>query len=191
MLAAICAPAVAQRHEIGLTLGRLVDQTRSAASGRLELGTGTALQANYGYRLAGGAGAALFGEVHFLANPQRVISTSLGAATRDIASLYVTPGIRLKLLPAWKVSPWVAFGGGYAQYEHSTTRVDGRPNEAPRRTHRGALSFGGGVDVKVLPFLSLRGEVRDFYSGSPDFNVAKPGGGQHNVVLGGGFVLRF
>jgi hypothetical protein len=39
--------------------------------------------------------------------------------------------------------------------------------------------------------LALRLEARDFYSGSPSFNVAGISGGQHNQVAGGGFVLRF
>jgi hypothetical protein len=42
--------AVAQRHELGLTLGRLGRSTRSSAAGDLQLSSGVGLQANYGYR---------------------------------------------------------------------------------------------------------------------------------------------
>ena len=57
-------------------------------------------------------------------------------------------------------------------------------------------SFGAGVDVRtpirVLFPISLRGEVRDYYSVSnPRFGTAVQGGGQHNVVASGGFVLSF
>ena len=39
--------------------------------------------------------------------------------------------------------------------------------------------------------LVLRGEVRDFFTGQPRLNIARSGGGQHNVIVSGGIVLRF
>ena len=67
----------------------------------------------------------------------------------------------------------------------------GNPNPAPRFTHGTTLDFGGGVDVKLWRFVGLRAEARDFYSGNPSFNVEPSSSRQHNVVVGGGFVLRF
>ena len=63
-------------------------------------------------------------------------------------------------------------------------------NPAPRQLARGVFTYGGGIDVPVWRFVALRGEVRDFYSGSPAFN-ALVSGGQHNLVAGAGIVLRF
>jgi hypothetical protein len=37
----------------------------------------------------------------------------------------------------------------------------------------------------------LRGEVRDFYTGQPRLNIVRSESGQHNVIVSGGFVLRF
>ena len=51
--------------------------------------------------------------------------------------------------------------------------------------------FGGAVDVPVWRWLGVRLEARDFYTGNPSFNAIVNSGGQHNVVLGGGFVLSF
>jgi len=42
----------------------------------------------------------------------------------------------------------------------------------------------------VWRFLALRGEVRDFYTGTPDYNL-RITGRQHNVVAGAGLVLRW
>ena len=130
------------------------------------------------------------GEVHFLANPQRTV-TSLPTATRDVASLFLTPGIRVKFLPDARISPYATIGGGLGVYEHSTTLINGRPNPAPRIVNRGTFTFGGGVDFKVKSWLALRGEVRDFYSGIPVYNVPSVSGRQHNIVVSGGFVIRF
>ncbi len=182
--------ALAQRHEIGFTLGAISGVDRSASSGQVGLGTGIALQANYGYRIFGSRNTALFGEVHFLANPLRDITSRDGRASRDVATLFVLPGLRVKFLPARSFSPYVAVGGGYALYEQSLTQIDGSPNPAPRNTHRAVLGFGGGADFPVWRFVGGRMEIRDFYTGNPSFNIPVSGGGQHNVVAGGGVVLH-
>jgi hypothetical protein len=80
---------------------------------------------------------------------------------------------------------------GYAVYEQGVLQIDGRPNPAPRDIHRGAFDFGAGVDTSLWRWIGLRGEVRDFYTGSPAYNLPGLGGGQHNVVAGGGFVLKW
>ena len=183
--------ALAQKQEIGLTLGGLFPQDRGAVSNAVRLGGGTALQANYGYRFFGGHAAALYGEVHFLANPQRGITSANGAASRDVATIYVTPGIRVKFATGTALSPYVAVGGGYAAYQQSLLTIGGAHNSASRDLNRGAFAFGGGVDTKLWRWISLRGEIRDFYSGTPAYNLSGLGGGQHNVVAGGGFVLMW
>ena len=191
MILCFSGPLFAQQHELGLTLGGLLSQTRGDAATRLTLGGGIALQANYGYRLLGGEKLAMYGEVHFLANPLRDIASANRRATRDVATLYVTPGVRVKMFPRSRVSPYFALGGGYALYEQSTKLIDGAVNTAPRFLNRGALDFGGGVDVHFWRFVALRGEVRNFFTGSPAYNTPSIAGGQHNVVAGGGIVLRF
>jgi hypothetical protein len=180
----------APKNELAFGLGGIPALSRSDSI-RLEAGPGVAFQVNYGRRFLSGRKAALYGEVDFVANPLRDVSTSVSSATHDFASLYITPGIRVKLLPGSRLSPYVAVGGGYADYEQSTTRIDGIPNTAPRELARGAFDFGAGFDVKAWRFLALRGEARDFYSGSPNYNLASLSGGQHNVVATGAFVLRW
>lgn len=184
-------PEFGQKQEVGLTLGSLLSQSKDLTGGKVESGSGMALQANYGLRVTGGDKAALYFETHFLASPQRKVTSAVATASTDYASLYITPGARIKFAPNGRISPWAAIGGGYAQYENSELNAAGRPNGAPRREHHGTLAFGGGVDVKVLRWLSLRGEIRDFYGTGPDYGVPGSPSKRHNVVIGGGFVLRF
>jgi opacity protein-like surface antigen len=175
------------RHEIGLTLGRVTPTDRNM----LRLGAGTALQANYGHRIWQGDTAAVYAEVHFLGNPQRLVTAPNQTLTRDVATIFLTPGVRVKFRPLDTVSPYVVGGGGYAVFEQSLNRLDGQPNGAPRTIGRGSFMFGGGVDVKLWQFIAVRAEARDFYSGSPAYNTSALAGGQHNVTIGGGVVLRF
>lgn len=179
------------KHEIGLTLGGLLSQQKTGGTTRLDLGPGVALQANYGYRLLGGPKATLYGEVHLLANPQRQVTSASQTLTRDVATLFLTPGLRLKFHPGGAIAPYVVAGGGWALYEQSTTTLAGSPNPAPRTLSHGAFDYGGGVDFKFWRFVGLRAEIRDFYAGAPAYNSPAFKGGQHNVVAGGGLVLKF
>jgi hypothetical protein len=192
---AVSAASLAQenttpKNELALGLGGLPSVTRSD-SPNLNLGPGVALQVNYARRVFDGEKVALYGEINFLASPLRDVSTGVTSATANVASLYVTPGIRLKVLPRSRVSPWAAIGGGYGDYEQSTTQLNGSPNSASRELSRGVFDFGAGVDVKVWRWIAFRGEARDFFSGSPAYNVPSIAGGQNNVVALGAVVLRW
>ena len=185
------AQEVAPKHEIGLTLGGLLGAQRNGGTTRLDLGSGVALQANYGYRFLGNDTAALYGEVHFLASALREVSSTDRTLTRDAATIFLTPGLRVKFFPNRSVAPYLAVGAGWAVYEQSTTTLNGSPNPASRLVNHAALDYGGGVDVKFWRFVGLRGEIRDFYAGGPSYNTTAIRGGQHNVVAGGGLVLKF
>jgi hypothetical protein len=112
----------------------------------------------------------------------------LSKTTVNTSAVFVTPALRLKILPSAPVSPWASIGGGWARFS----------SELAPTTNRGALEFGGGLDFKTgLPLLGFRAEVRDFVTGDPDFgfvNVLSQTNGvlhRHNVMVGGGIVLRF
>jgi opacity protein-like surface antigen len=178
-------------NELGFTLGGIPSLSRSTSQQSLNPGAGTAFGVNYGRRIVSGNKLALYGEVDFLASPLRDVSSNISSATRNFASLYVTPGVRLKFFPTSAISPYVVVGGGYGDYEQSTTRLDGQPNPASRQLARGVFDFGAGVDVHVWRWVALRGEARDFYTGSPAYNLASISGGQNNVAISGGFVVRW
>ena len=191
-MAALCfaQEESAGKNELALGLGGIPALSRSSAPS-LAAGSGLALQVNYGRHFLRLRKVAIMGEVNFLASPSRDVSSSVATATRDFASLYLTPGIRVKLFPTSRFSPYAAVGGGYADYEQSTTRIDGRPNLVSREIARGIFDFGAGVDVKVWRFIALRSEARDYFTGSPIYGISTISGGQHNVVATGGIVLRW
>jgi opacity protein-like surface antigen len=188
--AALCLAQedTAHKNELAFGLGGIPALSRSN-SPSLDAGSGVAFQANYGRRFLRANKWALYGEINFIASPLREVFSSVTTATHDFASLYVTPGIRVNLRPASRISPYGVIGGGYADYEQSFTRLDGQRNQASRELARGVFDFGAGVDVRIWRFVALRGEARDFYTGAPNYNVQSISGGQHNVVVTGAFVL--
>ena len=73
--------------------------------------------------------------------------------------MFVTPALRVKFAPGFPVSPWASIGGGWAHY-----------NLTGISTNKGALQFGGGVDINTgIPLLGFRAEVRDFVTDQPAF----------------------
>jgi hypothetical protein len=184
------------KNEFGLLLGATFTPTRtlSGQAAAVEFGSGLVFQATYARQLRNFHATALFFELPFVASPLVDLSSSNLSVPSNYAFLFVTPGLRLKVLPHSVVTPWVSLGGGYGFFEESKQRQDG--TAIPRiNAGRGSLQFGGGVDfrtpVKLLFPIGVRAEVRDFYSGVPDFRTTAPGGLQHNLIISGGLVVRF
>ena len=182
-------PASAQtRVDVGLLLGSTATSDEGTV---LQFDRATTYQATFAWRVWRRQSVAVAAEVPFLASPKFEVATPGRSLPKEYASLYLTPGVRVTLLPDRVVSVFGAAGAGYARYSESKLRVDGSPNPAQRDTNTNAFQFGGGVDVRVLRRLGVRAEVRDLCTGARTFSIATPGGRVHNVVGSGGFVLRF
>jgi hypothetical protein len=69
--------------------------------------------------------------------------------------------------------------------------LNGQPNPASRQVARGVFDFGAGLDLRIFKWVALRGEARDYFTGAPAYNLAGITGGQHNLQISGGFVLRW
>src|SRR4030095_12082665 len=124
----------------------------------LQFGTGFTFQGYYARRLADLKLLGVYLEFPVVVTPHTEVLSGNPLAPDRYSSLFITPGLKLKLIPGFPVSPWVAVGGGYARFESGDRLNNGQPNPAERTANRGALDFGGGVDLKVFPYLSLRGE---------------------------------
>src|SRR3954447_11326009 len=119
----ICVGAAySQTRELGVMLGRISGPTRSATDGRpLDLSSGLALEVNFGYRVARTGRLAWLAELHGLANSLREIHSPISAATRDVATAYITPGLRVKYLAARHFSPYGAIAADTLSMNRATT----------------------------------------------------------------------
>jgi hypothetical protein len=109
------------------------------------------------------------------------------------AYVFLTPHVRVKFNPDGRLSPWLLVGGGYARFLEKKPTAE--PSFVPG-TNTGTLVFGGGVDTRTVLHVfrvpvGFRVEVRDFYSGSPDYNQQVRGSLQNNVVFTGGLLIKF
>jgi len=190
--AIIPAPAHGQNQELTFSLGGIPGQARNfqGSAGTAQISADRSFGINYGHRLLDAKIAALYGEIEFVAIPNRSVTAATATVPQSYASLYLTPGLRLKFFPTSRLSPWGAIGGGYALYQQSAKFSDGQ-NDTNKFLNRGVFDYGGGLDFRLFRFIGLRGEVRDFLSGNPGLNVALNSGTQHNIVASGGVILRY
>jgi hypothetical protein len=82
-------------------------------------------------------------------------------------------------------------GGGFGYFNENAALESGAANPGKTGTTTGVFQIGGGLDVKLLSRLSLRGEVRDFFSGVPQLNVDIGKSRQHNFFVGAGVIFHF
>ena len=172
-LAAVAARA--QSTDLGLTLGGnfVSNQTFSVDKSWV-------IEGSLAHRLFGTGGTGLYGELPIAAafnNAPKTVGTVLAF---HYSSVFVTPGVKLRIgTPV--VSPYFVVGAGFAHFS-GPTALGSETNAA--------VSYGGGVDVNILPHIGFRGELRDFNSGLPKFGFSGSGR-QHNVFLTGGVFVSF
>jgi hypothetical protein len=142
-----------------------------------------------GVRLLNAHVASLYAELPVAGIPsQDVTLAGIAHPADQLGTVFIAPGLRLKLASFAPISPWVSVGGGWAHYSLSDARVT---------QNTAVLQYGGGLDFKTgLPLLGFRAEVRDFVTETPSFGfgnffTTQSGLHHHNVLAGGGLVLRF
>jgi len=86
--------------------------------------------------------------------------------------------------------PGVSIGGGVGRFSPSSQLEFGGKNPNGGST-TGVFQLGIGLDVRLWRSLKLRGEVRDFWSGTPNLGVNTGKSRQHNFNVGGGVVWQF
>jgi opacity protein-like surface antigen len=150
--------AFAQKNDVALTGGGYLEVTNP-----LNLGAAWALEGSYARRFAGVPLLSLSWEVPVAGSSGSSIPTIAGLnIATSYSSLFITPGVRVRLAPSFFLSPYVAAGVGLGHFNKTLiTGVNTSNNTL-------AVDIGGGLDVKILPHISLRGEIRDFNSGGLD-----------------------
>jgi hypothetical protein len=158
-------------------------------------GKGLTFEINYARHFLGTDVYAISLEVPAVFNLDEDLGSGGDLVPSDYKQIFVTPAVRLNLFPATKLSPWVSLGGGLAHFSESSNLNYYGANPGGS-TNSGVLQAGVGIDVSLWPrrfrHFSIRGEARDFYSGTPDLPLADTGKTrQHNYFVAGGLVWRF
>ena len=173
--------ARAQENDLGATVGGYF-----AGSNPLNIGAAGALEASYARRIASLSVFSLSGELPVAGSFRSPIPTLSGITlARSYTSLFITPGLRLRLAPAFPISPYVCLGVGYGRFHRTLF------NRTTSSEGAFAIDIGGGLDIKILPFVSIRGEIRDFNSSTVGLQSLLAAGRQNNIFVTLGLGVRF
>ena len=202
-------PALAQeKNEVGLVIGGTVTPSQGLSPAasliapdgtvlttrNLAIDSSLTLGLEYDHAFVLRQKFAIDGGVDFLASPSDVkLSQPSQNAIGQYAFIFLTPHVRVKFHPNGVFSPWLSFGGGYARF---LEKAPAAASSFKPGTNTGTLEFGGGIDTRtVVHFLRIpigfRVEVRDFYSGQPNYNQKVIGNLQNNLAFTGGLLIRF
>ena len=190
--------ALDEKNELGGILGRtfISNQgiTNASVPSVIAFGKGLTFDVDYTRRFLVTPLYALSGEVVFAYNPDEDINGgSYGNAIvpANMKELFITPAARVNFFPTTAVSPWVSLGAGFGHFSQASSLIYGGNNPG-KSTTNGVFELGLGLDVKLSKRVYIRGQVRDFWSGEPDFPLAPTGKSrQHNLFVGGGAYWRF
>jgi hypothetical protein len=188
--------AAAQKNELTGIIGRTFVSDQGvkgipAPDTILHYGSGLSLEGNYGRRLMDLGVIGLTVEMPIVVDFKQDLRFAVNVVPKDYRSFFVTPAVRANLFPESGISPWVSVGGGVGYFNESSTLEAGGTNPGKTGTATGIFQVGGGLDVRLFRTLSLRGQVRDFFSGVPELNVDTGKTRQHNFFVGGGVVWHF
>ena len=171
--------ALAQTNELAIAGGGQISFNPNS-----NVGTGVLIEGSYARRIAYVPTIALYAELPiaaaFKVNSELPSQISQG----DYSSLFITPGLKLKLVPEAPVSPFFTAGYGWARF-----RQEAGSTTPEVVTNTNVAQFGFGTDFKIGPFVSFRTEIRDYFSGPLQFNSSFTDR-QHNIAAVGGIVFR-
>jgi len=194
---ATSAAAQDEKNELAGTVGRIFISDQGILNppvpdALIRSGKGISFQIDYARRIWVTPIYALSAEVPVLINPDEDLNSFQGAVPGNYKQYFITPSARVNLFPTTAFSPWVSFGGGFGYFSQAKSLIyDGGPNPG-KNGSTSVIQGGFGLDVKFKGRFSMRGEVRDFWSGEPNFPNAPTGKTrQHNYFVGGGVVYHF
>jgi opacity protein-like surface antigen len=169
----------AQSNELAVTFGGYFP-----INSPVDASNAFAIGGSFAHRVAGLPLVSAYLEIPVFAtfdSTANAVSTINGSP--KYSTLFVTPGLKLKLAPEFPVSPYLVVGGGVVHFSKSNVTTD-------QSSYSGTFDVGGGLDFKIAPFFSARGEVRDYYSGSPNVTTNFTHR-EHQLITSVGLVFRF
>jgi hypothetical protein len=136
-------------------------------------------------RILDGHAASVYIELPLVVVPSRDIKDSFG---NNFSSIFLVPSLKVKIRPLAGLSPFFSAGAGVAHFNTELPSL-----VASAGSNKWATQFGAGMDINTpIHPLAFRLEACDYITGAPRFNsfsiFQHP---LHNVLIGGGIVLRF
>jgi hypothetical protein len=149
--------------------------------------TGFSYTVGYGYQIMRKSAVSLWVELlpAVLAAPAAETATIPGSIS--LTSTMFVPSVRIMAPLQSRISVFGALGGGYGSFSNPTLTSDNPPDLKTRDVGHGVIGIGGGVDVRLSRFFSIRVDVRDYVTGRNLGGVP----GRNHILPMMGFAVHF
>ncbi len=128
--------------------------------------TGHSQQTSYGYQVLRTGAGSLWLELYPMTFFFPGRSTANIAGSFFPAGFLVTPGVRYMVPVLPRLSLYGVTGGGAGTFDYPVVVTDtNSPYVKTNDTWHGVFEFGGGIDIRLQRFVSVRVECRDFVTG--------------------------
>jgi len=157
-----------QNMDISIMFGpsRVNSQTIPGTNVTLSGSHGYASETSFGYQVLRRSTGSLWVEFMPFTSTSLGKSTATGVAgTVDFGMETFTPGVRYMVPLTSRLSVYGALGGGFGFFNYAVVEPGTPPKIETNSPTHGVLDFGGGVDFRLIQWVSVRAEVRDFVSG--------------------------
>jgi hypothetical protein len=149
--------------------------------------TGYSMATGVGYQFSRESAVGLWIEfIPFVsANPAAQTATIPGSISPSL--LMIVPSLRVMVPVQSRISVYGAVGAGWGTFNNPTLTSDNPPKLTTNNVTDFVASFGGGVDVRLIPMLSLRFDTRDYVTGRNLSGVP----GRNHILPMFGFAFHF
>jgi hypothetical protein len=127
--------------------------------------TGFSIQTDYGYQVARASAASLMLDVSFVFPNPGGLKSNVPVSNRSSSWDAITLGLRFMVPVNSRLSFYAVSGGGFGAFSSAYVTGGANPSVSTYDTVHGVFAFGGGADVRLSRWFSLRAEVRDLVTG--------------------------
>jgi len=119
----------------------------------------------YGYQIMRQSAASLWVELSPGVNVTPTADTANIPGSISQQSTISTLGVRLMVPVQSRISFFGAVGGGVGDFSNPNLTSDNPPDLKTTDVYHGVFDFGGGVDIRLSRFFSIRVDARDYVTG--------------------------
>jgi hypothetical protein len=146
--------------------------------------TGHSQQIGYGYQVLRTPAGGLWIEFYPMTFFSPGTSTANVPGSFNPGGFLITPGVRYMVPVQSRLSLYAVAGGGVGTFDYAA--IAGT-SVTTNDTWHGVFEWGGGIDIRLMRFLSVRVECRDFVTGKGLDGVP----GRHHVSPAAGIAWHF
>jgi hypothetical protein len=106
---------------------------------------------------------------------------------------FITPGVVVRFLRESRLSPYAFVGAGYARVLEAQLESISPLRGSFEDEGTWAINYGVGADFRLIRFLSIRGELRNFYTGETGGAIPLPEETRqrNTLLITGGIAFHF